>query len=182
MVSTEYKNKLDKALDFLKLELTQVRTGRASPSLLEEVEVEAYGSTMKVKELGSISLLDAQNLLVLPWDKSLLKSISKAIRESDLKLNPIDDSDKIRVPVPALTEERRKELAKLVSQKVEDSKNVARNIRQDIMKDIDKQFADKEIGEDEKFRFKEDTEKVIKEYVTKIDELGEDKKADLLKI
>ena len=182
MIGQEDKNKLDKAVDFLETELSQIRTGRASPTMLEEIEVEAYRAKMKIKELGSISLLDTQTLVVLPWDKSQLKTIAKAIRESELKLNPIDDNDKIRVPVPSLNEERRKELAKIVSSKVEESKNVVRGIRQDIMKDIDRQFTDKEIGEDDKFRLKEETEKVIKDYITQIDDLGEVKKEDLLQI
>lgn len=182
MNNTDLKNKLSKVLDFLKGELTQIRTGRASPSLIEEISVEAYGTKMTVKELGSISVLDSQNLVVSPWDKSLLKSISKAIRESNLNLNPVDESDKIRVPIPSLTEDRRKELSKLVSVKVEETKNSMRNIRQDAMKDIEKEFSDKVIGEDEKFRQKEEVEKLVKSMVDEIDEVGEAKKEELMRV
>ena len=137
---------------------------------------------MTIKELGSITLLDNQNLIISPWDRGLIQPIGKAIRESELKLNPIEDSDKIRVPVPSLTEERRKEFTKLVSSKVEEAKNSMRNVRQDAMKDVDKDFADKLIGEDDKFRQKEEIEKIVKEFSETVEELGESKKEELMTI
>ncbi len=182
MNNTELKAKLTKSVDFLKGELSQIRTGRASPALVEEISVEAYGTKMTVRELGSISLLDTQNLVVVPWDKGLLKAISNGIRESALNLNPVDDSDRIRVPVPALTEDRRKELAKLVSAKVEESKTVIRGIRQDAMKDIEASFTNKEIGEDDKFRQKEETEKIVKSFVEETELIGEEKRDELMTI
>ena len=182
MNTSELKSKLLKSLDFLKLELNQIRTGRATPALIEEVAVEAYGARMTLKELGAITLLDNQNLLVSPWDKNLLGTISKAIREAGLGLNPVEESDKLRVPIPALTEERRKEFAKMVSGKVEDCKNAMRASRQDIMKDIEKEFTDKKIGEDDKFRNKEEVEKIVKDFISQADDLGENKKQELLTI
>jgi ribosome recycling factor len=182
MNTTELKSKLTKSTEFLRSELSQIRTGRASPSLLEEIAVDAYGTKMSIRELASISLLDTQNLAVVPWDKGLLKSISKAIRENNLNLNPVDEAERVRVPVPALTEERRKELAKVVSVKVEDCKNAIRNTRQDAMKDIEASFASKEIGEDDKFRQKEDVEKIVKTFVDQCDEMGESKKDELMTI
>jgi ribosome recycling factor len=103
-------------LIFLKSELAQIRTGRASPALIENVMVDAYGSKMAMKEVGSISVLDSQNLVVSPWDKSLIQAVAKALRESELKINAVDESDRVRVPFPALTEERRKEFVKIVPQ------------------------------------------------------------------
>ena len=182
MTNIELKSKLEKSIEFLKSDLMQVRTGRATPSLVEDVAVDAYGSKMTIKELGSITLLDNQNLIISPWDRGLIQPIGKAIRESELKLNPIEDSDKIRVPVPSLTEERRKEFTKLVSSKVEEAKNSMRNVRQDAMKDVDKEFADKLIGEDDKFRQKEEIEKIVKEFSETVEELGESKKEELLTI
>jgi len=182
MNAAELKLKLSKSIEFLKSELSQVRTGRASPSLIEDVLVEAYDSKMTVKELGTILVSDPQNLVVSPWDKTLLKSIAKGIRESGLGLNPVDEPDRVRIPIPTLTEERRLELTKLVSIKVEECKNSLRSTRQDAMKDIDKEFADKKIGEDDKFSMKEEVEKTVKNFVEQADELSEAKKKELLAI
>jgi ribosome recycling factor len=182
MNTPELKLKLSKSLDFLKSEISQIRTGRASPSLIETIPVDAYDSKMSVKELGTITVMDPQNLVVSPWDKNLLKPVAKAIRESGLGLNPIDEPDRIRVPVPSLTEERRMELARIVSGKVEECKNSLRNVRQDAMKYIEKEFSDKNISEDEKFSQKEEVEKTIKTFIEQADELGEVKKKELLAI
>lgn len=182
MTTPDLKSKLEKSLEFFKSELSQIRTGRATPSLIENIEVDAYDSKMKLKELGSISMLDNQNLAVTAWDRGLHGAIANAIRESDLKLNPVAEPDRVRVPVPALTEERRKEFSKIASAKAEEAKNAMRSARQDAMKDIDKEFTDKKIGEDDKFTQKEDVEKIVKEYVTKVDELTEAKKTDLMTV
>jgi len=176
------KPKLSKSIDYLNSELSKVRTGRASPALLESVKVNAYDSVMEVRELGTIAVADAQNLVISPWDKGLLKEIAKGISSSDLNLNPVVDGDVVRISIPDLTEERRKELTKLVTSKVEEVKTSVRNIRQEAMKEIDKDFADKKIGEDEKFKFKEDVEEIIKDSIQKLVNLGEDKKKDLLNI
>ncbi len=176
------KPKLSKSIDYLNSELSKVRTGRASPALLESVKVNAYDSVMEVRELGTIAVADAQNLVISPWDKGLLKEIAKGISSSDLNLNPVVDGDVVRISIPDLTEERRKELTKLVTSKVEEVKTSVRNIRQEAMKEIDKDFADKKIGEDEKFKFKEDVEEIIKDSIQKVVNLGEDKKKDLLNI
>jgi ribosome recycling factor len=182
MTSHDLKNKLEKQLEFLKTELSQIRTGRATPTLIENVEVDAYGTKMKLKELGSITVLDSQNLVVTAWDRGLNGAIAGAIRDSDLKLNPVPEPDRLRIPIPALTEERRKEFVKLSATKCEECKSSMRNIRQDAMKDIDKSFTDKELSEDERFTAKEEVEKVVKEFVTKADEIAESKKEELLKI
>lgn len=182
MNKSELKSKLEKTIEFFRGELTSIRTGRANPSLISDVKVDAYGSKMTIKELGSISLLDSQTLVVTPWDKSVLAAISKGILESDLNLTAAQDSDRVRVPIPPLTEERRKELVKIVSTKMEDSKQSIRSIRQDVMKEIDKDFTEKLIGEDEKFTQKDEVEKIVKEYVSKLDELAEVKKEELLKV
>lgn len=182
MTQSELKSKLEKSVEFLKGELSKLRTGRASPTMIESVMVNAYGTKMAVREVGSISVADPQNLVVSPWDKNLADEVAKAIRESDLNLNPSVDGAVVRVPVPALTEERRKEMAKQVSTKIEDVKNSIRNIRQEAMKDIDDEFDSKSIGEDEKFSKKEDVEELVKEYTDKAIEMGEDKKSDILSI
>jgi ribosome recycling factor len=182
MTKSELKSKLEKSFEFLQVELRQVRTGRASPAILDDIIVVAYDSNMHINELASITLMDPQNIVVTPWDKSLLQVIAKSIRESELKLNPIEDTDKIRVQIPALTEERRQEFAKQVTIKTEECKNAFRNIRQDAMKDIDKQFSDKEIGEDEKFTLRDEVEKTLKQFLEDADALGDSKKEELLTV
>jgi len=182
MTNQELKQKLSKSIEFLRSELSQIRTGRASPSLVEEVVVDAYDSKMTVKELGTITVPDPQNLVISPWDKTLLKPIAKGIRESGLGLNPVEEPDRVRIPIPSLNEERRLELTRIVSSKVEECKNALRSVRQEAMKDIDKEFTDKKIGEDDKFTMKEETEKIVKGFVEQADQMGEDKKTELLVI
>lgn len=182
MQITELKTKLNASLEHLRIELSKIRTGRASPSLIEDILVESYGSKMRIKELGSIIVSDAQTIVISPWDKGLLKSIEKAIRESGQGLNPATDGDIVRLPIPALTEDRRKEFVKTASFKVEESKNSMRNVRQEAMKDIDKSFSDKTVSEDEKFTQKDEVEEVVKEFIKKAEELGENKKNEIMKI
>ena len=182
MTKPELKSKLEKSLEFLQAELSKIRTGRASPAILESIQVTAYGTKMAVKELGSIMVPDPQSLIISPWDKNLLNDVTKAIRDGDLGLNPVVDGDIIRVPIPDLSEERRKELTKLVTTKVEEVKNSIRSVRQEAMKEIDSQFTAKKLGEDEKFRQKEETEELVKEFTEKAEDLAEQKRSDLLKI
>ncbi len=182
MTNSELKNRLQKSLDFLVSELTQIRTGRANPSLLEDITVEAYGAKMTLKELGSITLADAHTILVAPWDKNLLSVISKAITESEHKLNPATVGSNLRVPIPPLTEERRKELVKLVNAKTEESKQSMRNIRQEAMKDVDKEFEAKTISEDEKFSMRDDIEEVVKSFVEQAEEQSAKKSKELLTV
>jgi ribosome recycling factor len=182
MNTSELKSKLSKVHEFLQGELAQIRTGRASPALIENIQVDAYGTKMMIIEVGSITVLDSQNLVVVPWDKGLIKAITKSIRESQASLNPIEESDRIRIPVPSLTEERRKELAKIVGVKAEEAKNSIRNIRQDAMKDIEKLFADKSVGEDEKFRLKEEAEKIVKESTDGVEKTSEEKRSEILTV
>ncbi|KKU30096.1 MAG: Ribosome-recycling factor [candidate division WWE3 bacterium GW2011_GWA1_46_21] len=182
MTDAELKAKLEKSVGYLKSELVKIRTGRASPALFDDVRADAYGAAMTVKELAAVSVLDAQTIVISPWDKSLLKAMESAIRASNLGLNPVVDGDVIRVAIPHLTEESRKEFAKMVSAKAEDCRQTVRNIRQDAMKDIDKRFANKEIGEDGKFSFRDKVEEVVKQTNAQIDNLGEAKKKDLMAV
>ena len=137
---------------------------------------------MTVKELGTIAVPEPQMITVSPWDKALIPVIAKAIRESELKLNPTEEGGLVRIPIPALTEDRRKEFAKLVAAKVEESRQSIRNIRQDAMKLVEKEFTDKLIGEDEKFTRKDEIEETVRSVVSDIEALGEEKKSDILKI
>lgn len=182
MTSSEIKSKLNSSLEHLKSELSSIRTGRATTSLVEEVFVEAYGSKMMIKELGTISTPDPQMIVVAPWDKTLIKDIVKAITSANLGLNPVPDSTAVKIPVLSLTEERRKEFAKLVTDRVEGVKNSMRNVRQEAMKDIDRQFSDKTITEDDKFQAKEEVEKIVHEFISQTDVLSVRKKEELMKV
>lgn len=178
----DLSQKLTLSLEFFSSELTKIRTGRASAALVENIEVEAYGGSMKMKEVGSIAVPEASVIMISPWDKTLLKDIAKAIRESTLGANPIVGGDNIKVPVPALTEERRREMVKVVGAKLEECKNSIRSIRQDAMKDVEKAFTEKLIGEDVKFSQKEEVEKIVKEFTARAEDIAETKKAEILKI
>ena len=182
MLFKELNQKLTLSLEFFVAELTKIRTGRASTALVENIELDAYGSRMKVKEIGSISVSEPQTIVIAPWDRALLKELDKALRESSLGVNPIVGGDSVKVPIPALTEERRKEMVKNVSAKLEECKNSMRNLRQDAMKQVDRAFADKEIGEDDKFNQKEEVDNIVKDYVKRAEEASENKKEEILKV
>ncbi|HPD74256.1 MAG TPA: ribosome-recycling factor [bacterium] len=183
MNNIELKTRLDKSIEFLQSELKQIRAGRVSPALVADISVEAYsGSMMTIKELGSIIVMDPSNLSITPWDKSVLDAIVNGVRNSGQGLSAVKEADRVRVNVPALTEERRIEFTKDVSEKVENCKNSIRSIRQEAMKDIEKDFSDKAISEDDKFRLKEDVEKTIKEFIEIADDIGAEKKNELMTI
>ena len=183
MNNIELKSRLDKSIEFLPSDFTQIRTGRVSPALVADISVEAYSSSMMtIKELGSIIVMDPSNLSITPWDKSVLDAIVNGVRNSGQGLSAVKEADRVRVNVPALTEERRIEFTKDVSEKVENCKNSIRSIRQEAMKDIEKDFSDKAISEDDKFRLKEDVEKTIKEFIEIADDIGAEKKNELMTI
>lgn len=176
------KSKLEEKIKYLKDEMAKIRTGRASPALLEQVKVDAYDSQMSIKELGSITVSDAKTLVISVWNKDLIENVSKAISASDLGLNPTIDGGVIRVPVPSLTEERREEMTHLVTEKVEEIKNSIRNVRQEFIKEVEADFKNKEIGEDEKFRQIDIIEETIKEYTQEAVEIGDNKKEIIRKV
>jgi len=182
MTISELKSRLSKSIDFLQDEFNQIRTGRANPKLLEDLQLEVYESRMTIKELGSVTLHDSHTVLISPWDKSLLPQIAKSIRDSELNLSPVEVNDNLKVPIPPLTEDRRKELAKVVMQKVEDTKMSLRSIRHDAIRDVEKEFSEKTIGEDEKFTMREEIDGVVKEYVDESDKMGDAKNDDLMDV
>ena len=171
---------LSKIVDFYKSELSRLQIGRANASLVDHIEVESYGTKQPIKNLANISIPDAKQIAIQPWDKSILSAIEKAIQEAKLGFNPVNDGVLIRINIPALTEERRRELSKLVWKMAEESKISVRNIRQDFMKNV--KATEKDVGEDEVKR----QEKLIQEKVDKtnkeIDELGKKKEEDIMKV
>ncbi|MFZ5376105.1 MAG: ribosome recycling factor [Patescibacteria group bacterium] len=180
--TSTYKPKLQATIDHLSQELSNIRTGKASVQMLDSVMVEAYGTRMKLNEVGNVSVLDAHMLTITPWDKSLLANIEKAIQIAQLNLSPIIDGEIVRVPVPPLNQERRQELVKLVHQKAESTRVMVRNQRVEFKKEIEAQQGEAGVSEDDVKRQLKELEEIIKEYLEKIDRLIEIKEKDLLTI
>jgi len=174
-----HKETFNKAIEHLKIEIGSLRTGRATPALVEDISIEAYGTRQPLKTLSSISVTDAKTLTVEPWDKSILQHVESGIRNSDLGINPVNDGKLIRLPLPELTQERRRDLIKVLSKKLEEARIVIRQIREDVRKEIEQAEKAKEIGEDEKFTQFDVLEKMMKEYNDLIKKIGEDKEKEI---
>lgn len=179
---SNFTQRADKALDYVRGDISQLRTGRASAQMLDIVTVEAYGSRMRVHELANITAPDPGLLMVTPWDKSLMGAIEKAIASSGLNLHPVVDGAIIRIVVPPLTEERRKEMVKLLHQKMEDARVMMRNVRAEVKKEIDDQEDQPGVSEDMIKADLETLEKKVKEYMAKIDQLSADKEKELMTV
>ena len=176
------RSRMEKAMEALQRELTAVRTGRASPSLVERVQVEQYGTEMPLNQLANIAAPEARMLTITPWDKSAIGAIEKAIRKSELGLNPSNDGSMIRIVIPPLTEERRKQMVKIVHGKVEEAKIAVRNIRRDSIAQA-KEFKDeKMIGEDEERRAEAQIQEVTNKFTARADEIGKDKEREVMQV
>ncbi|MFA5009920.1 MAG: ribosome recycling factor [Patescibacteria group bacterium] len=175
----ELKNKLDQSLEIFREDLNSVRTGRASAGLVENLSVDVYGSKMTIKQIASVMIPDARSIAIQPWDKSSLAGIEKAIQESDLGLNPMNDGTMVRINVPPLSEERRSELAKIASGKAENAKVSVRNLRRDVMDKIAGQVKEKLIGEDEQARLEKQVQEKIDAVVAQIDDLLKQKETEI---
>jgi ribosome recycling factor len=173
---------MEKALETVRREFSGVRTGKASPALLETVRVEAYGSLLPVNQVGQVSAPEPRMLTIQPYDKSLIKAVERALRESDLGLNPSNDGNLIRIPLPALTEERRREYVKLLHRYAEDGRVAVRQARQHANDDIKKRQKDGELTEDEMRRKQDQVQKLTDEYVHKVDDLLKKKEAEVLEV
>jgi len=176
------RQSMQASIDHFRTEIAAIRTGRAVPALIENIVCNAYGGTARlaVKELGTISTSDVQTLIVAPWDPSVLGEIRQGILAANVGLTPIIDNNLIRIPIPALTTERREEYAKLLHQKIEETKISIRNIRQDKMREIKTSFEDKKISEDEKFKAESNLQKITDEFVGKAEELGAKKEQEIM--
>ena len=181
-IKSDAKTRMDKTLDALKMDFGSLRAGRAHASLLDGIMVEAYGSMTPLAQVGTISVPDARTLSISVWDKSLAKAVDKALRESDLGLNPASDGQLIRIPIPPLSEERRKELVKIASKYAEQNKVAVRNIRRDGLDGIKKLKKDNLISEDEEKRFENEIQKLTDEAIKKIDEALSAKEKDILQV
>ena len=175
----QHKEQFGKTIEHLKSEISGLRTGRATPALVEDVTVEAYGTKQALKSIASISVADAKTINVEPWDKSILQDIETSLRNSDLGLSPVNDGNLIRLALPELTTERRQELIKVLHQKLEQARITIRKMREDIRSKIDKAEKDKEISEDDKFKQFDSLEKIVKENNDKVKEIGEEKEKEI---
>jgi ribosome recycling factor len=174
--------RMDKAVAATRVEFNTVRSGRASTALLDRIHVDYYGSQTALKQMASIAAPEPRLITITPYDKTAIKAIEKAIMESDLGLNPGNDGTVIRLPIPALTEERRKELVKLVHRLAEDGKIALRNVRRDVMKDLKDLVHAGEVGEDAERRAEDALQKLTDEHVRMIDEVLKTKEAEILEV
>jgi ribosome recycling factor len=176
------KDRMAKAEEVLKRELAGIRTGRASPGLVDHIRVEYYGTQTPLNQLATVAAPEARLLTIQPWDRKSLGPIEKALQKSDLGLNPTNDGALIRLAIPQLSEQRRKELTKLVQKRVEESRVSARNVRRDSQEDLKKAERAKEISEDEHRRAMDRLQKLTDEAITNLDRLGHQKEAELLEV
>ena len=174
--------KMGKSIEAFKNELHKIRTGRAHPGLLDQVQVEYYGSHVPISQVANVTLLDARTISVQPWEKGLGPKIEKAIRESDLGLNPSSQGDLLRVPMPALTEERRKELTKVVRHAGEEAKIASRSIRREANDHLKKLLKDKEVSEDDERRAQDEVQRLTDRVIAEIDRLVQGKEAEVMAV
>jgi ribosome recycling factor len=176
------EQKMQQSIEAFKTSLTKVRTGRANPGLLDTVQVDYYGSMVPISQVANVSLLDARTISVSPWEKGMGAKIEKAIRDSDLGLNPASQGDLIRVPMPPMTEERRKELTKVVKGEGEHAKIAIRNLRRDANEGVKKLVKDKQASEDEERRAQDDIQKFTDRYIAEVDKLVSAKEQDIMAV
>ena len=181
-IKKDASNRMDKSVASLQQELTKVRTGRAHTSLLDHIKVEYYGSQVPLNQVSNVNIEDSRTLVVTPWEKDMVKPIEKAIMASDLGLNPATAGTIIRVPLPPLTEERRKDLIRVVRHEAEGGRVAVRNIRRDALSDIKDLLKEKMIGEDDEHRAHDEVQKITDQHVAKIDAILAEKESDLMEI
>ncbi len=176
------RTRMTKALEDMRLELASIRTGRANVSLLDHIKVEYYGTPTPLNQVATLGVPEPTMLTVQPWDPSLLAAIDKAIRSSDLGLNPVNDGKMLKVPIPPLTEERRKELVKHLHKMLENHRTALRNVRRDANEALKKLLKDKKISEDEERRALEEVQKLTDEFSEKLDAQGKGKEKEILEM
>jgi ribosome recycling factor len=181
-VRKQTEQKMVRSIDALKVDLSKVRTGRAHTGLLDHVQVEYYGSIVPLSQVANIGLADGRTITVQPWEKKLVPAVEKAIRDSDLGLNPATQGETVRVPMPALTEERRRELTKVVKHEGETARVAVRNLRRDANQQLKDLLKKKEISEDDERRAQDDIQKLTDKFVSDIDHLIADKEKEIMTV
>lgn len=178
----ELSPKLDKILEYFEAELASIHTGRASTSLVDTIIVDAYGTKQEIRQIANITIPEAKQILIQPWDRNVTSSIERAIRDSDLGFNPVNAGDVIRINIPELTQERRLEFVKVAKEKAEESRVAVRNARQDSINQLKKAKNDGQIGEDEMYRGEAEVQKVVDKYNKSIEEVFSAKEKELMEI
>lgn len=181
-IMSKYRDRMDKAITALKEEFASLRTGRASSSLLDQINIEAYGSTMPINQVAAISVPEPRMITVNVWDKSMVVSVEKAIRASNLGLNPVVDGQNLRIPIPPLTEERRKDLAKVAGKYAEQQKIAVRNVRRDANDDLKRAEKDGAINQDEQKRMESEVQKLTDEAIRRVDEALKTKEQEIMHV
>ena len=176
------EQRMQKSIEALRVDLGKVRTGRAHAGLLDHVTVDYYGNPTPIPQIGSVTLLDARTLAVTPWEKKLLAVVEKAIRDSDLGLNPASDGERVRVPMPPLTEERRRDLIKVVRHEAENARVAVRNIRRDANNHLKDMLKKNEVPEDQERKAQDEVQKLTDRYIGEIEKILQQKEADLLAV
>ena len=181
-IINKYKNNFEKSIEHFKNELGKIRTGRANPALVEDLQVDYYGAKTPLKQIASINTPEPRQIVVQPWDRGALVAIEAAIRESDLNLNPNNDGVLIRINIPMLTEDRRKDMVKVLNQKSEEGRIAVRSIREEIWKETQEMERKGEISEDDKFKSKDKLQEIVDEYNKKIEEVRTKKEAEIMTV
>jgi ribosome recycling factor len=181
-VLDELRQRMEKSVEVLQDDLLGIRTGRASPALVERLPVEYYGTMTPLNQMASIAAPEPRLLVIRPWDPSALLDIERALLKSDLGLTPLNDGKLIRLNIPRLTEERRRELVKVVARRVEEARVAVRNLRRDALQDLKEFEKEKMISEDDFFRGKDSVQELTDEFIEKIDEMGKRKEAEVMEI
>ena len=181
-IKKQATDKMAKSVESLRVNLTHVRTGRAHVGILDAIRVDYYGSEMPINQVANVTLADARTISIQPYEKKMVQVVEKAIRDSDLGVNPATSGDVIRVPMPALTEERRKELGKLVHREGEDAKVAIRNIRRDAIQHLKDLLKNGELGEDQEKRAQDEVQKMTDKAIADIDKLVAEKEKDLMAV
>lgn len=176
------RQRMDKTIEAFRVEISKVRTGKATTALLDGVKVDYYGTMSPLNQVGSVSVLDVHTISVTPWDKSIVPLIERAILASDLGLNPISDGTNLKIPIPPLTEERRKDLVKLIKKFGEESRIALRNVRRDANDHLKKMEKEKKLTEDELKEAEKETQKLTDEHIAKIDEMIKHKEKDIMEV
>lgn len=178
----EIKKRAQKSLEYLKEQLKGIRTGRANAALVENIEVEVYESTMPLKQLATISVPEARSILIAPWDKTTLEPIEKAILKAEIGVTPSVGDDSIRINLPTMTEEKRKELVKVVKDELENARVSVRNIRKELLQELEKTNDEENVSEDDEKRQREEIDQAVKKINEEIEEIGEKKESEIMSL